>query len=151
MSELIKQIINQRTFIKLPIERVYNEITSPDCWNSFFTTGLTIDLKVGGDMVFSWKDWGPDFYSVQVPCTVVACNYPNLFAFEWGQKMRSKVEFHLESKYGGTIVHVKEFGYPKSDEGFASMLECASGWGEAVTLLKFYLEHGIVYTPPEKD
>ena len=30
------------------------------------------------------------------------------------------------------------------------MLECAAGWGEALTLLKFYVEHGVVYTPPQK-
>jgi hypothetical protein len=30
------------------------------------------------------------------------------------------------------------------------MLECASGWGEALTLLKFYIEKGLVYTGPEK-
>ena len=24
-------------------------------------------------------------------------------------------------------------------------MECATGWGEALALLKFYLEHGVVY------
>jgi len=31
------------------------------------------------------------------------------------------------------------------------ILECASGWGEALTLLKFYIEHGIVYAQLKKD
>jgi len=30
------------------------------------------------------------------------------------------------------------------------ILERASGWGEAATLLKFYIEHGIVYKRPKK-
>ena len=32
-------------------------------------------------------------------------------------------------------------------------MECAAGWGEALTLLKFYLEHGVTYgeVPPATD
>ncbi len=30
-------------------------------------------------------------------------------------------------------------------------LECVGGWGEALTLLKFYIEHGIAYTHPKKE
>lgn len=30
-------------------------------------------------------------------------------------------------------------------------LECAAGWGEAITLLKFYLEHGLIYTTPQRS
>ena len=74
-----------------------------------------------------------------------------LFSFEWGSSMVSTVEFHLKAQYGGTVVTLYEYGYPASDAGLVNMLDCASGWGEALTLLKFYLEHGIVYTPPQKN
>ncbi len=151
MSDLIKQPIQQKTFIKLPIEEVYDAITSPDCWNAFFTTGLEIDLKLGGEMWFRWKNWGPDFYTNDEPCKVVACDKPSKFAFEWGRKTISTVEFNMTSEFGGTTIYLKEFGYPHTDEGIASLLSCAAGWGEAMTLLKFYLEHGIVYTQPIKD
>lgn len=150
MTNIIEQPIQQKTFINLPIEQVYDAITSPDCWNSFFTSALEIELKVGGKMRFVWENWGPDFYTNDEPCEVVVCDKPSNFTFKWGKKMVSTVEFNLTSEFGGTVIHVKEYGYPNSDEGISSMLSCASGWGEAVTLLKFYLEHGIVYTQPKK-
>jgi hypothetical protein len=65
--------------------------------------------------------------------------------------MPTKISFDLEEKFGGTVVTLKEVGYPNTPEGRSAMLECASGWGEALTLLKFYLEFGDIYTPPEKS
>jgi hypothetical protein len=44
------------------------------------------------------------------------------------------------------VVHLTEKGYTNTPGGRRNMLECASGWGEALTLLKFYLEHGVTYT-----
>ncbi|MFX0206756.1 MAG: hypothetical protein ACFFDT_12285 [Candidatus Hodarchaeota archaeon] len=45
----------------------------------------------------------------------------------------------------GTVVCVKEYGYADTVEGHHRCLECATGWGEALTLLKFYSEHGLRY------
>ena len=73
------------------------------------------------------------------------------FAFRWGTKMPSIVEFNLAERHGGTVVHLKEFDYPNSDQGLENILECAAGWGEALTLLKFYLELGVVYSQPQKE
>ena len=151
MTQIISHKIQQRTFIKLAIEDVYNAVTTPKIWNSFFTTGMEIDLKEGGAMKFKWENWGPDFYTLEVPCKVLACDKPKLFAFEWGSIMVSTVEFHLASQYGGTVITLKEYGYPNTENGLSNMLDCASGWGEALTLMKFYLEHGIVYTQPDKN
>lgn len=149
MTDKIKIPLQQRTYFALPIEKVYDAITSPDCWNAFFTTGLEIDLKEGGEMWFRWENWGPDLYTTEVPCRVLKCDKPMLFSFEWGSKMKSTVEFHLEEKYNGTVMTVKEYGYPNTDDGLRNQLECASGWGEAVTLLKFYLEHNVTYKGPK--
>jgi len=148
MTEEFKHALQQRTYFNSPKEKVYDAVTSADCWNSFFTTGMEIDLQVGGVICFRWKNWGPDLYSTEVPGTVISCQKPDLFSFEWGRKMKTTVEFHLEEKYGGTILTVKEYGYPNTSEGINNLLECACGWGEAVTLLKFYLEHKVVYGKP---
>ena len=59
--------------------------------------------------------------------------------------MPTRVELNLEASGDGTIVRVKEDGYPNSEAGLAACLDCAAGWGEAMTLLKFYLEHGLTY------
>jgi len=51
----------------------------------------------------------------------------------------------LEAVEKGTVLTLTESGYKDTPEGLAMILECASGWGEAITLLKFYMEHGVVY------
>ncbi|UCC81415.1 MAG: hypothetical protein JSW64_01160 [Candidatus Zixiibacteriota bacterium] len=67
-----------------------------------------------------------------------------------GESYFTTVELALEGKHGGTVVTLTESGYPDTSEARAMILECACCWGEALTLLKFYLEHGVVYTPPGK-
>ena len=150
MAELFDYALHQQTFINLPPERVFEVIGKTGGWDPFFTTGFEIEPKAGGNIFFRWKDWGPSFYTIEVPGKVIEYNPPHTLIFEWGSSMKSVVEFHLSEKFGGTLVHVKESGYPDTPDGIKNLLECACGWGEAVTLMKFYLEHGVVYTPPKK-
>jgi uncharacterized protein YndB with AHSA1/START domain len=150
MSELLKEKIQQKTFIKASPEKVYETITSGKGWDAFFTVGTEVDPRPGGHITFRWKDWGPDFYSTSAGGPVLEAEQPKRFVFQWGKDYLTTIRFELEEKHGGTVVLVTESGYPNTPEGRSMMLECASGWGAALTLLKFYLEHGIVYTPPEK-
>ncbi|MBU0982919.1 MAG: SRPBCC domain-containing protein [candidate division Zixibacteria bacterium] len=140
----------QATFIAAPIEDVYDTITAAGGWDAFFTSGMELDAVPGGKMVWRWKNWGPDSYSVEVPARVVEADRPRRFAFEWGSKLVSTVTFDLTSEFGGTVIRSTESGYPDTTEGRDHLLECAAGWGEALTLLKFYLEHGITYTAPNR-
>lgn len=55
------------------------------------------------------------------------------------------VEIDFEPAEGGTVVRVREFGYQDTPSGLKAMLNCAGVWGEALTLMKFYVEHGIRY------
>ena len=151
MPERFNHQLKQSIFIALPPEKVFDTVASADGWNAFFTTGMTLDPKVNGEMVWRWKDWGPNMYSVEVPAKVIEYERPNKFVFDWGSKMVSRVTFKLEPKFGGTVLTITEGGYPNTPEGRDNILECACGWGEASALLKFYLEHGIKYTPPQKD
>lgn len=152
MAELFDGTIKQRTYIAATPEKVFETITSADEWDAFFTTGMTLEPKPGGECTFRWKDWGPDFYNLQSPGKVVAVERPNLFSFSWGSgENETTIRFELESKHGGTVLTCTEEGYQDTPEGRRMILECASGWGEACTLLKFYLEHGVTYTLPEKS
>lgn len=151
MAELFDGKIKQRTFIAATPEKVYDTITSASEWDKFFTTGMTLDLKPGGECTFSWKDWGPDSYSLSAPGKVVEAIRPRLFSFQWGSEgNETTIRFELEEKHGGTVLTITEDGYKDTPRARAMILDCASGWGEAATLLKFYIEHGIVYTPPKK-
>jgi uncharacterized protein YndB with AHSA1/START domain len=151
VNELLDAKIKQRTFIAASPDEVYDTITSAEKWNIFFTSGMELEPHNGGKCIFRWKDWGPDFYSVSVPGKVVEAKKPHRFAFQWGSEGKATtVSFDLSEQYGGTVVSLVEEGYKNTPEGRAMSLECAAGWGEALTLLKFYMEHGIVYTAPKK-
>jgi uncharacterized protein YndB with AHSA1/START domain len=145
VTDRIVEHSKQTTLIRKDIAVVFDAITSPSVWDAFFTTGMELDLRVGGEMIWRWKDWGPEKYSVEVPATVLSVEPPLLFSFEWGSNQKSTVTFRLTEKDGNTVVVCTEQGYPNTESGRAMALECASGWGEAVTLLKFYLEHGVTY------
>ena len=152
MAELFDGKIKQRTFIAAPPEKVYDTITSAKEWDKFFTTGMTLEPIPGGECTFRWKDWGPDFYDLSAPGKVVETSRPSLFVFQWGSEGKeTTVRFELEEKHGGTVMTITEDGHKDTPNGRAMILDCASGWGEAATLLKFYIEHDIVYTPPKKD
>ena len=148
MPKPFEHHISQETYIAATPEKVYDTITSAKDWDTFFTTGMELVAKPGGVMNWKWKDWGPGFYNVEVPGEVVEAERPKLFIFRWGAKRQTTITIALTPKFGGTVLHLTEDGYDDTPEDRAMILECASGWGEAVTLLKFYIEHGIVYTPP---
>ena len=146
MAELLDCKVRQRTFIAAPPDKVYDTLTSARSWDEFFTTGMELDPQPGGICSFNWKDWGPDKYTLKVPGTVIEATRPSLFAFQWGREGReTTIRIELTPREKGTVVTLSEDGYKDTPEGRAMILECASGWGEALTLLKFYMEHGIVY------
>ena len=146
MAEPLNEKINQTTFINKPLEEVFDAITSADVWNSFFTHDSTIDPQPGGEFIWRWKNWGPDSYTIEVPGKVIELVRPELFVFEWGKECPSQITIRLQASNGGTVLRLTEDGYINDSAGRAAALECAAGWGEALTLLKFYLEHGITYT-----
>lgn len=151
IPELFDAKIKQRTFIKATPEKVFKTITSASEWDKFFTTGMTLEPTQGGQCRFMWKDWGPDFYSLEVPGEVVEIDPPTLFSFAWGSgDNKTTVRFELQGKHEGTVLTITEDGYQDTPKHREAILDCASGWGEAATLLKFYMEHGTIYTAPKK-
>jgi uncharacterized protein YndB with AHSA1/START domain len=146
MVKMFDGRIRQRTFIAAPPEKVFDTITSAREWDAFFTTGMELEPRPGGKCFFSWKDWGPDSYTLTVPGKVKKAVRPERFEFEWGREGReTTVRFELKERKGGTVITLTEDGYKDDHESRAMILECAAGWGEAMTLLKFYIEKGIVY------
>lgn len=55
--------------------------------------------------------------------------------------------FSLQPRAQGTRAEVTVRGYGLDDDGIAVSLDRACGWGEALTLLKFYLEHRVIFGP----
>ena len=73
---------------------------------------------------------------------------PQGFVYEWPgheEGTVTTVEIILEEGEGGTLLRLREYGFIDSHAGRKHMVGNASGWGEALTLVKIWLEHGIHY------
>ena len=144
--------IEHAVFIEAPIEKVWQTLTTSEGWNSWFTDGTEIDLKEGGYIKLRWKNFGIGHYTTEDGGTILKV-IPNIkFIFQWSPASSpTTVAFNLEQLGSGTKVLLTETGYPESEKDLQVCIGCAVGWGEALTLLKFFLEHGITYGKvPEK-
>ena len=148
MTKLIDAEIRQTTLVRADPEKVYDGIASAEGLNAWFTHNSELDPRPGGDIVFRWKDWGPDKYTLDSHGKVLEAKRPEKFVFQWyadKPEYATTIEMIFERVEEGTVIHLREFGYHNTPSGRAAMLECAAGWGEALTLLKFYVEHNILY------
>ncbi len=140
--------IKHSTLIHSDAISVYWALTTSEGLDSWFTTGSMVNAVAGGKVHFCWVDWGPDHLSVEDNGFVLEAIPPKRFVFQWHPdtpEYATTVEINIEPIEGGTIVRLREYGYNDSESSSRAMLNCAVGWGEALTLLKFYLEHGIHY------
>jgi uncharacterized protein YndB with AHSA1/START domain len=116
--------------------------------NAWFTTGADVNTQSGGEIRFRWVRWRSDQISVEDDGPVLEAIPPERFVFQWHPNLpeySTTVEINLVPKDGGTIISLHEFGFAHTASGIAALANCAAGWGEALTLLKFYLEHGWHY------
>ena len=71
---------------------------------------------------------------------------PSRYVFGWKVGLGGTiVELDFEEHPDGTIVRLRDHGYPDTPEGWKGCAECSTGWGEALMLLKFWVEHGVRY------
>ena len=134
--------IRHSVFIASAVETVYDMLTTGEGWDAWFTDGSEVDASPNGEVVLRWKDFGPSRITAEDGGAVLEAERNRRFVFEWepGDTVTT-VAFTLTPHAGGTILELEESGY----ETLTSYMECATGWGEALALLKFYLEHGVVY------
>lgn len=137
--------IFHKVLIKANRMKVFNAITTAEGLDSWFTKGTEIDRQPGGKFIFRWVNWGPDKVTTESKAIVVEIIPPERFVFKWWEDHYTVIEMDFIETEEGTIISLKESGYEDSKEGHRRCLECATGWGEALTLLKFYVEHGIIY------
>lgn len=146
--ELIDEAIEHATFVKAKPEAVYDAITTAEGLDGWFTVDGEVDAKPGGHIKFRWKNWGVDSVSAEDGGPVIEADRPNKFVFEWNpdnNEYRTTVKMVFEPTEDGTIIRLRESGYQNTLTGRRAMMQCAVGWGEALTLLKVYLEHKISY------
>ncbi len=140
--------IRQSTLVRARAERVYDAITTAAGLDGWFTSGASVDARPGGQIRFRWKDWGPDHVTAEDGGPVLEAKRPGRFVFQWhpdGPSYATTVEIDFDTVTNGTVVRLKEQGYHDTPSGRKALVGCATGWGEALTLLKFYVEHGVRY------
>jgi uncharacterized protein YndB with AHSA1/START domain len=142
--------IRHSVYIDAPVETVYRTLTTAEGWDAWFTDGSEIDASPNGEVLLRWNEFGPSRITAEDGGAVLEAERNRRFVFEWepGDTITT-VAFTLIPHASGTILELEESGY----ETLTSYMECAAGWGEALTLLKFYLEHGVTYgeVPPATD
>jgi uncharacterized protein YndB with AHSA1/START domain len=141
--------IRHSVFIRAPRAKVWAALTTGQAMDAWWgTRGSEIDLRPGGKLTLRWRGWGPERdINADRECDVVEVVPPKRFVFRWGEtadKMTT-VEFELEERPDGTLVRLREHGFAPTAKGRESFEGNSLGWGEAATLIKFYVEHGVRY------
>lgn len=138
--------IRHVTFIRVPPKRVYETLTSGEGWDAWFTAGTAVDPRPGGTITLRWRDFGPDHSTLEDGGPVLASDPARRFAFRWSPgDTPTTVDIRLSRCGRGTRVELTESGHAHSKKDLEALVGCAAGWGEALTLLKFFLEHGVTY------
>ena len=134
------------TIVRAPPERAYDALTRADELDAWFTTGAEVDARSGGEIVWRWVDFGPDRITAEDRGPVLEATRPHRFVFGWQERVGGTiVEVDFDEHADGTVIRLREHGYPDTPEGWTQLVECATGWGEALTLLKFHVEHDVRY------
>jgi uncharacterized protein YndB with AHSA1/START domain len=145
-AEIQLPAIQVNTYIAASPQRVYDALTSGPVWDAWFTQGTRLDARPGGSIVFRWVDARADRYTTTAGGPVLEAEPPRRFVFQWTPgDSRTTIEFDLEPLGPGTRLSVRESGHRLTQKDVDALVDCAAGWGEALALLKFYLEHGVTY------
>jgi uncharacterized protein YndB with AHSA1/START domain len=82
-----------------PVEAVWRALTEPDELARWFPSTVEVDLRVGGEMTFTFAEMPIPDESSTMTGRVTDLDPPRLFAFYWGQ---DHLRFELEPADGGT-------------------------------------------------
>ena len=139
--------IQHTTYMKVTTEKVYEAISTEEGWNAWFTdeTSIKWNQDGSGEIKLRWTSFGMKNEIIEDGGPILDSKQNEYFIFQWkpGESVTT-VTFYLTTYKDGTLVRLIEEGYSQSNLDQIACLRCASGWGEALMMLKMYLEHGIV-------
>lgn len=144
--------IPHNVFIEATPEQVYEAISTEKGWASWFSgSSFRLDEE-GGEVGISWKNEAGDSFQPRLTGQIKDSNPGQGFAFEWQPAdTKTVVSFALEKYKNGTLVAFEETGFSTSEAGLQALVTHATGWAEALTLMKLYIEHGITYSQEKID
>ena len=146
----IQDRIERVLSLPVPRERVWRAITDPVEIKRWFRCEATIDLRPGGDLIFTWDN-------ETARCRVEAVEPPRRFAYRWHpgseQHMEAPladlpltlVEFILDEEPGGTRLTLVETGFAAmpSDIYERVFRENTDGWRDELGHLAAYLGESV--------
>jgi uncharacterized protein YndB with AHSA1/START domain len=148
MGIAMERKVEFSTLVRAEPDRVYDALATPAGLDGWFTQGASIEGGGGGRIIFRWKNYGMKNFTGENGGPIIVAQRPHRFAFQWkadsGLYMTT-VEIDLAPVNQGTAVHLVEYGYEDSPAGTQDFLDRVSGWAQALTLMKFYVEHGVTY------
>jgi uncharacterized protein YndB with AHSA1/START domain len=59
-GDLQKHEVDHSALILADSLRVYNALTTSEGLDAWFTSGVKVNPSPGGQILFRWKNWGPD-------------------------------------------------------------------------------------------
>ena len=93
-----------------------------------------------------WENWGPDRVNVTAKINILEIKPLKGVKFEWNYGLKdgpTLVVLELVPHSDGVVLQVTENNYADTKEGHEALIECATGWGEALSLVRIYAEKGI--------
>ena len=148
MGLMMDRKVEFSTLVRAHPEQVYDAIATANGLDGWFTEGAVVDGNAGGQILFRWKNYGMKNYTGENSGRIIEACRPHRFAFQWNADSglyMTTVEIEFAPVNQGTAVHLVEYGYEDNSAGRQDFLDRVSGWAQALTLMKFYVEHGITY------
>lgn len=138
--------VYHKTYILASPEELYRRLTSGVGWERWFASRAEVGENVGQAIYFRWDDFGPDHYTAEDHGRVLQLEKNRLFSFSWHPgDFETAVIFEFQPHHEGCFLSVLEKGYRFVSNDMKLALQVAAGWGEALTLFKFFVEHDLVY------
>jgi uncharacterized protein YndB with AHSA1/START domain len=135
--------IEHRVHIRARPDLVYRALTSAEGWDAWFAKGATIDARPGGHVQLGSESWLPERATSPRRGLVLQATRNQRLLFQWTPgSSTTTVEIILNGREHETVVKLTESGYTNDPVDLVALVGCATGWGKALTSLKFYLEHG---------
>jgi uncharacterized protein YndB with AHSA1/START domain len=134
--------VERQVILPVPPTRVWTALTRADQLGAWFGTHASIDLRPGGEVVFTWDgSTGPRGSSRGV---IEAVEPTHRLAFRWqanlsGDAPLTLVEFTLEPHAEGTRLRVVESGFASVPPESRSSASHAEGWQRELGDLARYL------------
>jgi uncharacterized protein YndB with AHSA1/START domain len=128
-STTVPDTIEREMVLAHPVERVWRAITDPTELASWFGDSARLDLRPGGDGMFTWSD---DMSAA----VVEVVEPPRRFAFWWTAGIgdtvtpenRTLVDFTLDAVDGGTRLRLVESGFAALANGAEQRDGNVEGW-----------------------